>query len=130
MPKIIGGQPLYDYEQEIRIYAPGGRDLKITVIGGGHGQSTVLRGLKNYTSDLTGIVAVSDDGVAYEDVATQEYEIEGKYDPDTIADRTLSFPETSARYLKITVSPVPANPEWHYAPGRSTFVFIDEIIVD
>lgn len=62
MPKIIGGQPLYDYEQEIRIYAPGGRDLKITVIGGGHGQSTVLRGLKNYTSDLTGIVAVSDDG--------------------------------------------------------------------
>lgn len=62
MAKIIGAQPLYDYDQEIRIYAPGGRDLKITVIGGGHGQSTVLRGLKNYTSELTGIVAVSDDG--------------------------------------------------------------------
>ena len=62
MAKIIGAQPLYDYEQEIRIYAPGGRDLKIVVIGGGHGQSTVLRGLKHYTSDITGIVAVSDDG--------------------------------------------------------------------
>lgn len=62
MAKIIGAQPLYDYEQEIRIYAPGGHDLKIVVIGGGHGQSTVLRGLKHYTSDITGIVAVSDDG--------------------------------------------------------------------
>ena len=75
-------------------------------------------------------VAVSDDGVAYADVAAQEYEIEGKDDPDTLAERTLSFSETSARYLKITVTPVPANPEWHYAPGKSTFVFIDEIIVD
>ena len=62
MAKIIGAQPLYDYDQEIKIYAPGGRDLKITVIGGGHGQSTALRGLKHYTRDLTGIVAVSDDG--------------------------------------------------------------------
>lgn len=62
MAKIIGGQPLYDYDSETRVYVPGARELKIVVIGGGHGQSTALRGLKNFTQNLTGIVAVSDDG--------------------------------------------------------------------
>ena len=42
---------------------------------------------------------------------------------------TLSFPETSARYIKLTASPVQSIPEWHYAAGRKTYVFIDEIIV-
>lgn len=35
---------------------------KIVAIGGGTGLSTMLRGLKNYTKNLTAIVAVSDDG--------------------------------------------------------------------
>ncbi len=35
---------------------------KIVVIGGGHGQSTVLRGLKHHTGNLTAIVTVADDG--------------------------------------------------------------------
>ena len=40
-----------------------------------------------------------------------------------------SFAETSSRYLKLTVTPVPSIPEWHYAAGRRTYFFIDEIIV-
>lgn len=35
---------------------------KIVVIGGGTGLSTLLRGLKRYTSNLTAIVTVADDG--------------------------------------------------------------------
>ncbi len=35
---------------------------KIVAIGGGHGLSTMLRGLKNLTSNLTAIVTVADDG--------------------------------------------------------------------
>ncbi|NLJ71684.1 MAG: YvcK family protein [Syntrophomonadaceae bacterium] len=35
---------------------------KIVVIGGGTGLAVLLRGLKKYTSDLTAIVTVSDDG--------------------------------------------------------------------
>ncbi len=35
---------------------------KIVVIGGGTGLSTLLRGLKKYTANLTAIVTVSDDG--------------------------------------------------------------------
>ncbi len=38
------------------------RGPRIVVIGGGTGLATMLRGLKEYTSNLTAIVAVSDDG--------------------------------------------------------------------
>jgi uncharacterized cofD-like protein len=38
------------------------RGPRIVVIGGGTGQSTILRGLKQHTSNLTAIVAVADDG--------------------------------------------------------------------
>jgi len=38
------------------------RGPKIVVIGGGTGLSTMLRGLKNYTTNLTAIVTVADDG--------------------------------------------------------------------
>lgn len=39
-----------------------GRGPKIVVIGGGTGISVLLRGLKKYTSNLTAIVTVADDG--------------------------------------------------------------------
>ena len=35
---------------------------KIVAVGGGHGLSTMLRGLKSRTQNLTAIVTVSDDG--------------------------------------------------------------------
>ncbi|HEY7982457.1 MAG TPA: gluconeogenesis factor YvcK family protein [Candidatus Eremiobacteraceae bacterium] len=38
------------------------RGLRIAVVGGGTGLSTVLRGLKSYTSNLSAIVTVTDDG--------------------------------------------------------------------
>ncbi|MEG0377240.1 MAG: YvcK family protein, partial [Eubacterium sp.] len=38
------------------------RNPRVVVIGGGTGQSTILRGLKKYTNRLTAIVTVGDDG--------------------------------------------------------------------
>ncbi|HEY3162940.1 MAG TPA: gluconeogenesis factor YvcK family protein [Candidatus Limnocylindrales bacterium] len=38
------------------------RGPRVVVIGGGTGQSTILRGLKEHTSNLTAIVTVADDG--------------------------------------------------------------------
>jgi len=38
------------------------RGPRIVVLGGGHGLSSLLRGLKKYTHNLTAIVTVSDDG--------------------------------------------------------------------
>ena len=39
-----------------------GRGPKVVAIGGGHGLATLLRGLKAYTSNITAIVTVADDG--------------------------------------------------------------------
>ena len=44
---------------------------KIVVIGGGNGLNTVVRGLKNYTSNITAIVTVSDYGNAPTDSRVQ-----------------------------------------------------------
>ena len=38
------------------------RGPKIAAIGGGHGLSTMLRGLKRYTENISAIVTVADDG--------------------------------------------------------------------
>ncbi|HBS93124.1 MAG TPA: hypothetical protein DEA85_03835, partial [Firmicutes bacterium] len=38
------------------------RGPKVVVIGGGTGLSTLLRGLKEYTSNITAVVTVADDG--------------------------------------------------------------------
>jgi uncharacterized cofD-like protein len=45
------------YEKRLLIKGP-----KIVVIGGGTGLSTMLRGLKHYTSNITAVVTVADDG--------------------------------------------------------------------
>lgn len=50
-------------EKQRGIYRlPRANGPKIAVIGGGHGLSTMLRGLKQYTENITAIVTVADDG--------------------------------------------------------------------
>lgn len=48
--------------QRISYRIPREHGPKIVAIGGGHGLSTMLRGLKNYTENLSAIVTVADDG--------------------------------------------------------------------
>lgn len=48
-------------QEDVRVYAPGGAP-RIVAIGGGHGLSTMLRGLKHYSRDITAIVTMADDG--------------------------------------------------------------------
>jgi uncharacterized cofD-like protein len=57
--KRIGRQSFSDllYEQRLLVRGP-----RIVVIGGGTGLSTMIRGLKEYTSNITAIVTVADDG--------------------------------------------------------------------
>ena len=51
-----------DKTEHVRLYQPGRRQLRIAAIGGGHGLSAMLRGLKRYTKYITAIVTVADDG--------------------------------------------------------------------
>ena len=48
--------------ERISYHVPRAYGPRIVVIGGGHGLSTMLRGLKNYTENLTAVVTVADDG--------------------------------------------------------------------
>jgi len=43
-------------------YSQRGRGPKVVAIGGGHGLSTLLRGIKAHTANITAIVTVADDG--------------------------------------------------------------------
>jgi len=58
-PYIRPGHPLVD---ELTNYRRRQRGPHIVTIGGGHGLSTLLRGLKLYTRNLTAVVTVADDG--------------------------------------------------------------------
>ncbi len=58
-PFVRPGKPVLD---TVASYRKRERGPRIVVIGGGHGQSTLLRGLKEYTHNLTAIVTVADDG--------------------------------------------------------------------
>lgn len=48
--------------ENIRVYTPDRKEPKIVAIGGGHGLSAMLRGLKKYSKSITAIVTVADDG--------------------------------------------------------------------
>ena len=48
--------------EDARVYVPGRQEPRIVAIGGGHGLSTMLRGLKKYTKNITAVVTVADDG--------------------------------------------------------------------
>jgi len=58
-PYVQPGRSLVD---TVARYRRLGRGPKIVAIGGGTGLSTLLRGLKQHTSNLTAIVSVADDG--------------------------------------------------------------------
>ena len=75
-------------------------------------------------------VMTSEDGENYTEVAYAAYKVEGRVDDGNgCHDYTLTFPETSARYLKIKAEVIKALPDWHSGAGRPGFLFVDEIIV-
>jgi uncharacterized cofD-like protein len=58
-PFLKPGQPLFDTLSNYRLRQKG---PKIVALGGGTGLSSLLRGLKKFTHNLTAIVTVADDG--------------------------------------------------------------------
>jgi uncharacterized cofD-like protein len=58
-PFLQPGRPIVD---ALAGYRRRGRGPRIVTIGGGHGLSNLLRGLKQYTHNLTAVVTVADDG--------------------------------------------------------------------
>jgi uncharacterized cofD-like protein len=59
IPFLRPGKRLVD---QVSDYRRRERGPRVVVVGGGHGIATVLRGLKDYTNNLTAVVSVADDG--------------------------------------------------------------------
>lgn len=59
MPFMRPGQKLVD---QLALFRRRERGPRVVALGGGHGQATLLRGLRNHTTNLTAIVSVADDG--------------------------------------------------------------------
>jgi uncharacterized cofD-like protein len=51
-----------DVGDTLRTHRQRGRGPRVVAIGGGHGLATLLRGLKEYSHNITAIVTVADDG--------------------------------------------------------------------
>ena len=75
-------------------------------------------------------VAVSEDGKSFTEVAAVEIRtIDNIDDGNGRQEYVLSFPETSARHLRVTANSVMVIPDWHPGKGNPGFLFVDEIIV-
>jgi hexosaminidase len=75
-------------------------------------------------------VEVSEDGENFREFGKADIGVPDDSEPDELADYMFtSEHEESARYIKITITPVKIIPDWHYAAGRRTYVFVDELIV-
>ncbi len=59
VPFLRPGQRLVD---QVTDYRRRERGPRVVVVGGGHGIAAVLRGMKDYTNNLTAVVSVADDG--------------------------------------------------------------------
>jgi hypothetical protein len=58
-PFARDGKPVWD---TLHNYRQRERGIKVVVIGGGHGLSSLLRGIKEYTHNITAIVTMADNG--------------------------------------------------------------------
>lgn len=75
-------------------------------------------------------VKVSEDGNAWTEVAYAKADVEGESEPDGLKSMSVSFPQTAARYVKVTAECLPEVPKWHHYAGRRAWLYVDEIIVD
>ena len=78
---------------------------------------------------LNVVVSTSDNGTDFTEAGRIDIPVPSSKDADWIVDYTVSFPETSARYIRIEAETIKAKPSWHARGGAPGFLFVDEIIV-
>lgn len=74
--------------------------------------------------------SISDDNRTFTEVGQTRIPMETAKDADGLKSYTVTFPETSARYLRIRATTVDPIPAWHGARGQKAFLFADEIVVE
>ena len=75
-------------------------------------------------------VLTSEDGENFTEVAHVDIECVGQMDDaNGCQDYTLTFIQTSAKYLKVIAGCCTSLPEWHPGAGHPAFLFVDEVLV-
>ena len=74
-------------------------------------------------------VLTSDDGETFTQVGTEAYPSETAADKDGLKEYTLTFPETTAKFIKVDVGCLEYLPDWLGGAPHKGFIFIDEILV-
>lgn len=142
LPKYRYGAPgsLVDGVRGIFSYATGpwvgwlGTPIDVTIDMGGKNYSKVILGTmvqkgEDIFNPLDLVVLTSDNNVDFTEIGRIEMAVEGPDDPDGLKEYTVEFPETSAKYLRVTSKTLECIPDWHGGRGRKGFTFADEIIV-
>ncbi len=75
------------------------------------------------------VVYTSEDGTDYTEAARLDIPEMGEGIEDGYREHSVSFPETTAKYLKVTARSLKGMPGWHPNKGRAGYLFVDEIIV-
>lgn len=108
-------------------------DVTVEMDGAAVYSSVTLSALVQKWNDIFNpldlVVYVSEDNETFTEAARAEFPVEGRDDPDGLKEYTVNFPETSAKYIRVTSKTLESIPEWHGAHGRKGFTFVDEIIV-
>ncbi len=72
-------------------------------------------------------VEVSNDGVNFTRVASENYPAMQQQDANGVFTHKLSFSPVQTRYVKVIATSEQSIPEWHGGKGSPAFLFVDEI---
>ena len=75
-------------------------------------------------------VSTSMDGKKFSNIEKLKIPIAEAPAPGKVTSFLLNFEERKARFIQLKVVSVLKNPEWHPAPGKKCWLFVDEILVN
>ena len=100
-------------EQEYRV--PRAHGPKVAVIGGGHGLSNMLRGLKQYTENISAIVTVADDGGGSGMLREDLKEIEPLFDAFSADVKVSKYGKQITEKLEAIKAVQPGKPAYDFS---------------
>ncbi len=75
------------------------------------------------------VVYTSENGNDYTEIARLDIPAMNEGEEDGYRKHSVSFPETKAKFLKVTARSLDRLPEWHANKGREGYLFVDEVVV-
>lgn len=72
----------------------------------------------------------SEDGKEFKEIYSEDNEVSEKKSKDCLKDFSNTFSNLKARYIKVVAKNIGTCPEWHFAYGGKSWIFIDEVTIE